>query len=163
RFEAIALSLRDVLAERWIHTQTCYDNANPKRVYYLSMEFLIGRALVNNIINLGIEPAIRDAVQTDPRHDWKEMVEAEPDAGLGNGHLRADPRHESHLLAVPYDRPVVGYGGRTVNTLRLWGAASPEFFHFGEFSSGDFVGAIVDRTLAETVTRVLYPDDSTTA
>jgi starch phosphorylase len=57
----------------------------------------------------------------------------------------------------------VGYGGRTINTLRLWGAASPEVFDFGEFSSGDFVGAIVDRVLAETVTRVLYPDDSTTA
>src|SRR5207249_10687873 len=54
-------------------------------------------------------------------------------------------------------------GGRTINTLRLWGAASPEFFNFGEFSSGDFVGAIVDRVVAETVTRVLYPDDSTAA
>src|SRR5262249_25552184 len=64
---------------------------------------------------------------------------------------------------VPHDRPVVGYGGRTINTLRLWGAASPEFFDFGEFSSGDFVGAIVDRVVAETVTRVLYPDDSTVA
>jgi starch phosphorylase len=67
------------------------------------------------------------------------------------------------LLGVPYDRPVVGYGGRTINTLRLWGASSPDFFDFGEFSSGDFVGAIVNRVLAETVTRVLYPDDSTVA
>src|SRR5207302_295457 len=57
----------------------------------------------------------------------------------------------------------VGYGGHTINTLRLWGAASPDFFDFGEFSSGDFVGAIVDRVVAETVTRVLYPDDSTLA
>ncbi len=47
--------------------------------------------------------------------------------------------------------------------MRLWAAASPEFFDFGEFSSGDFVGAIVDRMVAETVTRVLYPDDSTVA
>jgi starch phosphorylase len=57
----------------------------------------------------------------------------------------------------------VGYGGKTINTLRLWGAASPEFFDFDEFSSGDFVGAIVDRVAAETVSRVLYPDDSTLA
>ena len=64
---------------------------------------------------------------------------------------------------MPYDRPVVGYGGQTINTLRLWGAATPDYFDFGEFSSGDFVGAIVDRTLAETVTRVLYPDDSSVA
>src|SRR4029434_6522133 len=69
----------------------------------------------------------------------------------------------ARLLAVPHDRPVVGHGGRTINTLRLWGAASPDFFDFGEFSSGDFVGAIVDRVLAETLTRVLYPDDSTQA
>ena len=64
---------------------------------------------------------------------------------LENGVLRAVPGHPTHLLGVPYDRPVVGYGGRTINTLRLWEAASPDFFDFGEFSSGDFVGAIVDR------------------
>jgi starch phosphorylase len=82
---------------------------------------------------------------------------------LENGALRAVPGHNTHLLGVPYDRPVVGYGGRTINTLRLWGAASSQFFDFGEFSSGDFVGAIVDRILAGTVTRVLDPDDSTMA
>src|SRR6185295_8194279 len=79
------------------------------------------------------------------------------------GVLRAVPGNVSHLLGVPYDRPVVGYGGRTINTLRRWGAASPDFFDFEEFSGGDFVGAIVDRVIAETVTRVLYPDDSTLA
>ena len=67
----------------------------------------------------------------------------------------------THLLGVPYDRPVVGYGGKTVNTLRLWKAATPSTFDFGEFSSGDFFGAVSDKTLAESVTRVLYPDDST--
>ena len=69
--------------------------------------------------------------------------------------------HPTCLLGVPYDRPVVGYGGQTINTLRLWEAASPDDFDFGEFSSGDFFGAVVDRIAAETVTRVLYPDDST--
>ncbi|HJQ80046.1 MAG TPA: glycogen/starch/alpha-glucan phosphorylase, partial [Lacipirellulaceae bacterium] len=82
---------------------------------------------------------------------------------LKDGVYRAIPGRSTRLLGVPFDRPVVGYGGRTINTLRLWGAASPAFFDFGEFSSGDFVGAIVDRVLAETVTRVLYPDDSTRA
>ena len=67
----------------------------------------------------------------------------------------------SCLLGVPYDRPVVGYGGKAINSLRLWSAASPDYFDFGEFSTGDFVGALVDRMAAETVTRVLYPDDST--
>jgi starch phosphorylase len=240
RFEAVASSLRDLLAQRWLLTQQTHDEANAKRVYYLSMEFLIGRSLINNIVNLGVEQFVRDDLRTDPRQDWTAVVETEPDAGLGNGGLgrlaacfmeslatlqipamgyglryeygifrqeiengyqvehpdhwlmqpdpwevarpqetvqvpvgcsfqldhgvlREVPGHPSRLLGVPYDRPVVGYGGRTINTLRLWGAASPEVFDFEEFSSGDFVGAMLDRLLAETVTRVLYPDDSTTA
>jgi starch phosphorylase len=240
RFEAVARSLRDLLAERWLLTQETQDRENPKHVYYLSMEFLIGRSLVNNIINLGVEEAVRKDLRSDPRQDWTEVIESEPDAGLGNGGLgrlaacfieslatlqipamgyglryeygifrqeidngqqvekpdqwllypdpwevprpretvhvpvgcsfrlekgvlRAVPGHGTHLVGVPYDRPVVGYGGRTINTLRLWGAASPDFFDFGEFGTGDFVGAIVDRVVAETVTRVLYPDDSTLA
>jgi starch phosphorylase len=240
RFEAVARTLRDLLAQRWLLTRQTHDSENPKRVYYLSMEFLIGRMLVNNIINLGVEDFVRKDLQSDRRPDWKEVIETEPDAGLGNGGLgrlaacfidslatlqipamgyglryeygifrqtiengfqvahpdrwlaRPDPwevvrldeavevpiacsfrlengvlravsNHATHLMGVPYDRPVVGYGGRTINTLRLWGAASPDVFDFGEFSSGDFVGAIADRVIAETVTRVLYPDDSTLA
>jgi glucan phosphorylase len=57
---------------------------------------------------------------------------------------------------------VVGYGGRTINTLRLWEASTPDFFDFAQFSSGDFVGALAETLTAETTTRVLYPDDSTT-
>jgi starch phosphorylase len=240
RFGAVARSLRDLLTERWLLTQETQESKNPKRVYYLSMEFLIGRSLVNNIINLGVEESLRKGLRTDPRLDWTEVIESEPDAGLGNGGLgrlaacfieslatlqipamgyglryeygifrqeidnghqvekpdhwlmhpdpwevirpretvqillgcsfrlengvlRVIPGHSTHLLGIPYDRPVVGYGGRTINTLRLWGAASPDFFDFGEFGTGDFVGAIVDRVVAETVTRVLYPDDSTLA
>ena len=67
------------------------------------------------------------------------------------------------LRGVPYDRPVVGYGGKTVNTLRLWGAAAPDAFDFAEFSGGDFFGAVHDKVVAENLTRVLYPDDSTSA
>jgi starch phosphorylase len=239
RFEAVARSLRDLLTQRWLLTQETHDRENPKRVYYLSMEFLIGRTLVNNIINLGVEKLVRDDLQSDPRQDWKEVIETEPDAGLGNGglgrlaacfieslatlqipamgyglryeygifrqsiennfqveqpdhwlaqpdpwevarlretvevpfgcsfelqgDLRAVPGRPMHVLGVPYDRPVVGYGGRTINTLRLWRGSSPDHFDFGEFSSGDFVGAIVDRIVTDTFTRVLYPDDSTKA
>ena len=65
------------------------------------------------------------------------------------------------LLGTPYDRPVIGYGGKTVNTLRLWEASAPEVFDFDEFSSGDFVGAVHQKIIAESLTRVLYPDDST--
>ncbi|MGN6544815.1 MAG: glycogen/starch/alpha-glucan phosphorylase, partial [Aureliella sp.] len=240
RFEAVARSLRDLLTERWLLTNDTYDRENPKRVYYLSMEFLMGRALMNNILNLRAERIVRDDLRSDPRQDWSEVIETEPDAGLGNGGLGrlaacfvdslatmqipamgyglryeygifrqliengyqveqpdhwlaqpdpwevARPREAvtiqvgcafrlergtlraiegtiTDVQGIPYDRPVVGYGGRTVNTLRLWAAATPDFFHFGEFSSGDFVGAMVNRLLAETVTRVLYPSDSTVA
>src|SRR6185312_7674109 len=67
----------------------------------------------------------------------------------------------SSLLGLPFDRPVVGYGGETINTLRLWAAAAPDFFDFQEFSAGEFVSALAERLTAESVTRVLYPDDST--
>ena len=240
KFEAVARTLRDRLAQRWLLTQQTHDSENVKRVYYLSMEFLIGRTLVNNVLNLSSESAVQEWLRSDARHDWQEIVESEPDAGLGNGGLGrlaacfidslatlqipamgyglryeygifrqgiengfqveypdhwlaqgdpwevARPRetvqiplgcsfslkngvlhategHPSHLLGVPYDRPIVGCGGKTINTLRLWSASSPDFFDFGEFNTGDFVGAIVERVVAETVTRVLYPDDSTVA
>jgi len=75
--------------------------------------------------------------------------------------LRALPGRPSSLIGIPFDRPVVGYGGRTINTLRLWAAAAPDYFDFQEFSSGDFVAALAESLTAESITRVLYPDDST--
>jgi starch phosphorylase len=77
------------------------------------------------------------------------------------GNLQAIRGKPSNLIGVPYDRPVVGYGGKTINTLRLWSAKAPDYFDFAEFSHGDFVGAVAESLEAETVTRVLYPDDST--
>jgi glycogen phosphorylase len=67
----------------------------------------------------------------------------------------------STLIGIPFDRPVVGYGGKTINTLRLWAAAAADYFDFQVFSHGEFVGAVAERLTAESVTRVLYPDDST--
>src|SRR5262249_58331625 len=77
------------------------------------------------------------------------------------GQIQVQRGRAMSLLGVPYDRPVVGYGGNTINTLRLWQAATPDVFDFGEFSGGDFFWGVSDRVLAETVSRVLYPDDST--
>ena len=71
------------------------------------------------------------------------------------------PGRPSTLIGIPFDRPVVGYGGKTINTLRLWAAAAPDYFDFQEFSRGDFVGALAETLAAESLTRVLYPDDST--
>lgn len=237
RFEAVARSVRDVLSQRWVLTEQTYARQNPKRIYYLSMEFLVGRSLTNNLLNLLLDPVVKRAT-ADKGLDWIAVLEQEPDAGLGNGGLgrlaacfidsmatmqlpamgyglryeygifkqtirdgwqveqpdnwlrRPDPwevaRPEekvevklgcsfevrggtlgvivgrpSSLLGIPYDRPVVGYGGKTVNTLRLWAAAAPDTFDFQAFSAGDFVGALAERLTAESLTRVLYPDDST--
>jgi len=73
------------------------------------------------------------------------------------------PNRPSTLIGVAHDRPVVGYGGQCVNTLRLWAATAPKTFDFAEFSHGDFVGAVIGNVAAESLTRVLYPDDSTEA
>src|SRR5712672_3139692 len=237
RFEAFSLSIRDILAQRWVQTKTTYEEQNAKRIYYLSMEFLIGRSLANNVTNLLLDPVATQAVQERPL-DWLGLLEQEADPGLGNGGLgrlaacfldsmatlqlpamgyglryeygmfkqairdgwqleqpdnwlrRQDPWEvarpnetveiklnctvEMHggnvhllpdtpstLIGIPFDRPVVGYGGKTINTLRLWAAAAPHYFDFQEFSRGDFVGALAGTLAAENLTRVLYPDDST--
>src|SRR5580765_8805412 len=86
RFEAFAHSVRDVLSQRWVRTEKCYERENPKRVYYLSMEFLIGRSLANNVANLLLDPIASRAV-TQKNVDWVELLQQEPDAGLGNGGL----------------------------------------------------------------------------
>src|SRR5215813_9424712 len=81
RFEAVARSVRDVVSQRWVQTGRVYDRENPKRIYYLSMEFLIGRSLNNNVANLLLDPFVQRAAQQ--RHlDWVELLEQEPDAGL---------------------------------------------------------------------------------
>jgi starch phosphorylase len=237
KYEACARSARDVISQRWLRTEQTYQRENAKRVYYLSMEFLIGRSLANNVTNMLVSPIARRTAQLKG-FDWLEMLEQEPDAGLGNGglgrlaacfldsmatlqlpamgyglryeygifrqeidngwqaerpdnwlrlpdpwevarpeetvsvplnctfelrggELRAIPGQPSTLIGVPYDRPVIGYGGKTINTLRLWAAAAPDYFDFQRFSSGDFVGALAETLTAESLTRVLYPDDST--
>jgi glycogen phosphorylase len=201
RFEAMARSIRDLLTQRWLLTGRTYDAQNIKEVYYLSMEFLIGRTLANNISNLQVEEFVRNDFASDAGQDWQTLFEQEPDAGLGNGGLGRlaacfldslatlqipavgyglryeygmfrqeikDGRQVEHpdnwlirpdpwevvrpaeavevvlncafrmregrltvtpnvptiLRGIPYDRPVVGYGGRALNTLRLWGAAA---------------------------------------
>src|SRR5215475_6787594 len=86
RFEAAARSVRDVLSQRWILTESTYERKNPKRVYYLSMEFLIGRSLSNNVLNLMLDPFAKQLVG-QKNLDWLGLLEQEPDAGLGNGGL----------------------------------------------------------------------------
>jgi starch phosphorylase len=236
RFEALARSVRDVLSQRWLLTEKTHQEQNPKRLYYLSMEFLIGRSLANNVTNLLLAP-LTDQFTQDKKLNLIEILEQEPDAGLGNGGLgrlaacfiesaatmqlpaigyglryeygifkqsiengwqqetpdnwlrssdpweiarpnekvevsvgcsfelsggtlRPVPGRPTTLIGIPFDRPVIGYGGSTINALRLWAAAAPDYFKFEEFSHGDFVEAFTQTLGAETLTRVLYPDDS---
>jgi len=237
RFEALARSVRDILSQRWLLTEKTYEQQNPKRLYYLSMEYLIGRSLENNVTNLLFASLAKQVIK-DKKLNLLEILEQEPDAGLGNGglgrlaacfiesaatmelpamgyglryeygifrqsirnrwqqempqnwlrspdpwevarpndkveislncsfelrggSLRPVPGRPSTFIGIPFDRPVIGYGGSTINTLRLWAAAAPDNFNFEEFSHGDFVEAFTQILSAETLTRVLYPDDST--
>ena len=99
-----------MLSQRWVHTEKTYERVNPKRVYYLSMEFLIGRSLANNVTNLLLDPVAQEAVKQE-KLDWFELLEQEPDAGLGNGGL-------GRLAACFLDSmatmqiPAMGYGLR---------------------------------------------------
>src|SRR5262245_26679780 len=77
RFESFARSVRDVLCQRWVRTEETYARENPKRVYYLSMEFLIGRSLSNNITNLLLEPIVKQAAAARKRMDWLNLLEEE--------------------------------------------------------------------------------------
>src|ERR1043165_3504690 len=110
RFEAFARSMRDVLSQRWILTEKTYESRNAKRVYYLSMEFLIGRSLSNNITNLLLDTLVNEFA-AQKNLNWIDLVEQEPDAGLGNGGLGrlAACFVES---AATLQLPAMGYGLR---------------------------------------------------
>jgi len=237
RFEAAGRAVRDILSDRWLRTDETYARENPKRVYYVSIEFLIGRSLANNVMNLMLDPVVSKSFDEHGRL-WMQLLDEEPDAGLGNGGLgrlaacfldsmatmalpamgyglryehgifrqtfrngwqeekpdnwlkhpdpwevvrpaesveiklgctmelregtlRFVPNQPSTLMGVPYDRPVVGCHGKTINTLRLWSASAMHSFDFHRFSEGDFVASMAETLGAESLTRVLYPDDST--
>ncbi len=241
RYYALALAVRDQLVERWIATQQEHHRKNVKRVYYLSLEFLIGRMMGNNVINLQMEDICRTAMSQEGL-DWEDLREYEIDAGLGNGGLgrlaacfmdsiatlelpavgyglrydfgifkqnikngyqveqpeewlkhrypwmiphpefsfevqfegrvetRSGPKgpewywvDSKPVIGIPYDLPIVGYGGRTVNTLRLWSAKAAEEFDLNDFNRGEYVEAVANQVLAENLTKVLYPDDSVSA
>uniref|UniRef100_A0A452SYA4 Alpha-1,4 glucan phosphorylase n=1 Tax=Ursus maritimus TaxID=29073 RepID=A0A452SYA4_URSMA len=206
----------------------------PCRVYYLSLEFYMGRTLQNTMINLGLQNACDEAIY-QLGLDMEELEEIEEDAGLGNGGLgrlaacfldsmatlglaaygygiryeygifnqkirdgwqveEADDwlRHGNPwekarpefmlpvhfygkvehtntgskwvdtqvVLALPYDTPVPGYMNNTVNTMRLWSARAPNDFNLRDFNVGDYIQAVLDRNLAENISRVLYPNDN---
>jgi len=238
RYYALALAVRDRVIERWIATQQTHHKKNVKRLYYLSLEFLIGRLLGNNVINMNLENSCREAM-SEMGFNWEGFRDQEVDAGLGNGGLgrlaacfldslatmnlpavgyglrydfgifkqrivngyqmeqpdewlklgypweiahpefsfpvqfegRVDTMRGSNgkewrwldtktVIGMPYDLPVVGYGGNTVNTLRLWSAKAAEEFDLDDFNRGEYVDAVANKVLAENLTKVLYPNDN---
>ena len=110
RFEAFARSVRDVLSQRWLLTENTYERENAKRIYYLSMEFLIGRSLANNVTNLLLDPLAKDSVEREGLN-WIEVLEQEPDAGLGNGGLGRLAACFMESAATMH-LPAMGYGLR---------------------------------------------------
>src|SRR5215510_13041332 len=110
RFEAFARSVRDILSQRWVLTETTYERENPKRVYYLSMEFLIGRSLASNVTNLLLDPFAKEAAK-QKNLEWLALLEEEPDAGLGNGGLGRLAACFLDSMAT-LELPAMGYGLR---------------------------------------------------
>ncbi len=237
--QAVSLAVRDRIIDRMLATDRRWRAEDRKRVAYLSMEFLVGRSLGNNLINLGLDEICRDAL-VELGLDLEEVREGELDAALGNGGLGRLAacfldslatldlpacgyginyefglfRQEIHdgwqverpdawtrdgtpwllerpdeavlvplygqleevdgpdgkaesiwvdwdvLIGVPHDMPVVGYGGKTVNKLRLYSARASDDFDMSIFNQGDYIRAVRMKMESETVSKVLYPSDS---
>jgi starch phosphorylase len=232
---ALSFAIRDRIMEPWFASTRRTWAEDRKRVYYLSMEFLIGRLLEDATVNLGLRDISED-VMRDFGQDFHALVEGEPDAALGNGGLgrlaacfmesmatvgcpaygygiryehglfrqsfergqqvempedwlsHANPwefaRPESAyvipfkgavevkdgkeiwvpaetVLASAYDTPVIGWQGKWANTLRLWSAKPTKQFDLERFNRGDYAAAAEPEALARTLSRVLYPDDTT--
>ncbi|MCG6902326.1 MAG: glycogen/starch/alpha-glucan phosphorylase [Rhodobacter sp.] len=232
---ALSYAVRDRIVDHWFASTRATYAAGGKRVYYLSMEFLIGRLLQDAIVNLQLDQQAKRAMR-DLGLDYDTVLHDEPDAALGNGGLGrlaacfleslstlgvpaygygiryehglfrqsfvdgrqieapetwlAQPhawefeRPEAHfeigfggavretgkravwtpaqaVVAQAYDTPVIGWHGRWANTLRLWGAKPVELFDLERFNRGEFAAAAEPEALARTISRVLYPDDTT--
>jgi starch phosphorylase len=241
-FRALGLALRPFIIDRTIETAARHRQAGAKRLYYLSMEFLIGQTLANTLHNLGIYDICQKAVEP-LGFSLESLIDSEPDAALGNGGLgrlaacfleslasldmpgfgyglnyeyglfrqkiqngyqKEEPdywRSEespwivahpdqicyipvygyiSHeydrdgsynpmwldwklLIGVPHDIPIAGFGGRTVNTLRLYSARASAHFNMEIFNNGDYLQAVGEKIDSEKVSKVLYPADTVPA
>ncbi|PZR00936.1 MAG: glycogen phosphorylase [Cereibacter sphaeroides] len=232
---ALSYAIRDRIVEPWFASTRRTYAEDRKRVYYLSMEFLIGRILEDATVNLGLRDVAAEAMK-EFGQDFRTVVEDEPDAALGNGglgrlaacfmesmatlgcpaygygiryehglfrqrfeggqqvetpedwllgrhpwefdrpeaaytvgfkgHVEIQAGREvwipaETVMATAHDTPVVGWRGKWANTLRLWGARPTTLFDLARFNRGDYTAAAEPETLARTLSRVLYPDDTT--
>ena len=239
-FQALAHVVRDLLTTQWMESMRSYYLQDAKRVYYLSMEFLIGRALGNALQNMQCCNEFRQAMENVGLR-LEEIGEWEAEAGLGNGGLgrlaacfmdslatlqmpgfgygiryeygmftqqiengwqvehpdnwlrftnpwefprsdviyrvrffgnpvmiteegqpsRYEWRDTEDVMAMAYDTPIPGYGGQTVNNLRLWSAKASQDFDLRYFNEGNYIRAVEQKTQSENLSKVLYPDDTT--
>ena len=239
-YAGLCYSVRRVIMDDWINSHESMYKKDAKKLYYLSMEFLVGRALGNNVINLQEKEVIKQAVEGLGR-DLSVIEDQERDPALGNGGLGRlaacfldslsnlnypaygcgirykyglfrqkiidgcqvempdnwlkdgypfEVRRDNYtcevkfngyvetqwdgkrnyfvqknydvVKAVPYDMPVLGYGNHFVNTLRAWDAEPVEEFSLNEFDRGNYMKAVEQTNLADTITNVLYPNDNHT-
>jgi starch phosphorylase len=241
-FHAVALAVRDRMIEQRLATEERHRKADAKRLYYLSLEFLIGRSLHNNLVNLGLLDTCRQALK-ELHLDLDELEDNEVDAALGNGGLgrlaacfldslatldmpgygyginyeyglfkqeiRNNQQFEKPdnwrtyftpweierprdailvplygkiehgidrfgnynpmwldwrvVIGVPHDMLIVGHGGHTVNTLRLFSARASQEVDMGIFNEGDYLHAVQQKVHSETISKVLYPSESVAA
>lgn len=218
-YRALGQAIMEEIAEDWYETRKLY--SQKKQAFYLSAEFLMGRALGNNLINLGLLDEVKE-VLSECGIDYNKVEDEEEDSALGNGGLGRlaacfldslatlnlpgqgygiryrngifnqtfkdgyqvekpetwlkygdvwsieRPADEvivsfgdENVRAVPYDMPIIGYGTKNINTLRLWEAHSIVDLDLGKFNQQDYLHATQEKTRAEDISRVLYPNDST--
>lgn len=218
-YQVVSRSVMRYIMPKWQETKEQFNNK--KQACYLSAEYLMGRALGNNLLNLQIQESVAIALEKTGK-SLEKIEAAETDAGLGNGGLGrlaacfldsaatlgypltgygiryefgifhqqiingmqveegddwnsfTDPwslrKDEDKLLiqfsdqkvyAVPYDTPVIGYAGKTINTMRLFVAEPLNKFNFEDFNAGRYQAAVAEDVAARNITRVLYPNDST--
>lgn len=218
-YRALGQAVMENIADNWYDTGKFYEKQ--KQAFYLSAEFLMGRALGNNLINLGMLKEVQELFD-ELGIDYNKVEDAEEDSALGNGGLgrlaacfldslatlnlpgkgygiryrngifnqefrdgyqiekpetwlkygdvwsvmRPDDEvivtfGDGSVRAVPYDMPIIGYGTNNINTLRLWEAHSLVDLDLGKFNQQDYLHATQQKTLAEDISRVLYPNDST--
>ncbi len=218
-YRALGQAIMEEISEDWYETKKLY--SQKKQAFYLSAEFLMGRALGNNLINLGLLGEVKE-VLAEYGIDYNKIEDEEEDSALGNGGLGRlaacfldslatlnlpgqgygiryrngifnqsfkdgyqvenpetwlkygdvwsieRPADEvivsfgdENIRAVPYDMPIIGYGTKNINTLRLWEAHSIIDLDLGKFNQQDYLHATQEKTRAEDISRVLYPNDST--
>jgi starch phosphorylase len=237
---ATSLAVKEMMIDRFIETQKEHSKEDTRRVYYLSLEYLMGRLLNVNLTNLGIKGAVDEAL-SELGFQLDDLSEEEHDMGLGNGGLGrlaacfldsmatmdlpavgygihyqfglfkqefengrqiempddwlkngnpweiARPQYSQKIKlygqvehsyddlgnyspqwvgtkeveGIPYDLPIVGYGAKTVNFLRLWESKASEQLDFQIFNQGGYVEAVREKAMGETISKVLYPNDET--